>query len=87
MLVGKNHKIEADNLNIILLERRLTKKEQAEYWVAIGFFSRFGNALKALVDLRVRGTGLRDFNEVCQVQEELYKLIEGLKISSKGVNE
>lgn len=84
MLIGKDYKIEADSLNVTLYERRITKKGK-EYWKAIGFFSRFGNALKSLVDLRVRGTGLRDFNMVCQKQDELYKLIDSLKVSSQGV--
>ncbi len=85
MLVGKDHKIEADSLNVTLYERQIAKKTQKEYWKSIGYFSRFGNALKSLVDLRVRGTGLRDFNTVCQKQEELYKLIDSLKVSNQGV--
>jgi len=85
MLIGKDYKIEADSLNVTLYERRISKKTQKEYWLAIGYFSRFGNALKSLVDLRVRGTGLRDFNTVCQKQDELYKLIDGLEVSGRGV--
>ncbi len=85
MLIGKDYKIEADSLNVILYERQMTKKTQKEYWKAIGYFSRFGTALKSLMDLRVRATGLRDFNTVCQKQDELYKLIDGLEVSSKGV--
>ncbi len=85
MLIGKDYKIEADSLNVTLYERQITKKKK-EYWKAIGYFSRFGGALKALVDLRVRGTGLKDFNTICQRQDELYKLIDGLEVSNKGVN-
>ena len=85
MLVGKDYKVEADSLNVTLYERRIVKKTRKEYWFAIGYFSRFGNALKALVDLKVKETELRDFRGVCQKQEELYKLIDGLNISNKGV--
>ncbi len=85
MLIGKDYKIEADSLNVTLYERQITKKEQREYWKAIGFFARFGGALKSLVDLRVRATGLRDYNTVCQKQDELYKLIDSLQISGQGV--
>ncbi len=84
MKVGKDYKVEADSLNVTLLGRRIAKKTQAEYWVAIGYFSRFGNALKALVDLKVKETELKEFETVCQKQDELYKLIDGLKISKKG---
>ena len=85
MLVGMEYKVESDSLNVTLYERRLTKEVQKEYWVAINHFSRFGNALKALVDMKVKGTKLEDFRAVCEKQDELYKLIDGLKVSSKGV--
>lgn len=85
MLVGKDYKIEADSLNVTLLKRGVSEKTQKEYWTSIGYFSRFGNALKSLVDLGVKETELKDFKVVCQKQEELYNLIDSLNISSKGV--
>ena len=85
MLIGKDYKVESDSLNVTLYEKRLTKEGQKEYWVAIKHFSQFGNALKALVDMKVKGTKLEDFRTVCEKQDELYKLIDNLKISSQGV--
>ncbi len=85
MLIGNKYKIESDSLNITLYKKAVTKKEGKVYWMAIGYFSRFGNALKALVDLEVKETQVKDFREVCRKQEELYKLIDRLEISSKGV--
>ena len=85
MDIGKKYRIESDSLNVTLLKRSVSKKTKAESWVAIGYFSRFGNALKSLVDLNIRETQLKDFQAVCQRQDELYKLIDGLEISSKGV--
>ncbi len=75
MLIGKDYKVESDSLNVTLLKRGVSKKTQKEYWSPIGYFSRFGNALKSLVDLRVKETKLKDFQTVCQKQDELYKLI------------
>ena len=85
MLIGKDYKVESDSLNVTLYERRVAKKTQNEYWIAIKYFSQFGNALKALVDLKVKETKLKDFRAVCQKQDVLYKLIDSLKISSTGV--
>lgn len=87
MNIGENYRIESDSLNVTLYEKRITKKEHNVSWVAIGYYSRFGNALKALMDLGVKKTGLRDYGLVCKKQDELYKLIEGLKVSNKGVTE
>ena len=87
MLVGNNYKIEADSLNVTLYKRSASKKAKTERWRAISFFSRFGGALKALIDLRVKETELKDFRAVCKKQDELYKLIDGLQISKRGVNE
>ena len=87
MLIGKDYKVESDSLNVSLYERRVSKKTQEEYWVAIKHFSSFGNALKALVDMKVKETKLGDFRAVCERQDALYELIDDLKISSKGVNQ
>ena len=83
MLIGKDYKVESDSLNVSLYERRVTEKEQKEYWVAIKHFSSLGNALKALVDMKVKETKLENFRAVCEKQDELHKLIDSLKIRSK----
>ncbi len=83
MLIGKDYKIESDSLNVSLYERRVSKEKQKEYWVAIKHFSSLGNALKALVDMKVKETKLLDFRTVREKQDELYNLIDNLKIRSK----
>ena len=85
MDIGHKFKIESDSLNITLSKRRVSEKTHKEYWQSIGYFSRFGNALKSLIDLEVRETHLEDLRVVCEKQDELYKLIDSLGISSKGV--
>ena len=85
MLIGKDYKLESDSLAITLSKREVSEKSKVEYWHPVGYYSRFGNALKELVDLKVRETGLKDFREVCKKQDELYKLIESLEISKRGV--
>ena len=85
MLIGKDYKVESDSLNVTLYKRGVSEKTGKEYWTSIGYFSRFGSALKALVDLELRETKLTDFNAVCQKQDELHTLIDSLKVSSAGV--
>jgi len=36
MLIGKEYKIESDPLNITLYQRKISKKNQSEYWVTVG---------------------------------------------------
>ena len=82
MLIGKKYKIESDNLNIVLYKRRVTKatakKPSHDYWYVEGYYSKISNALKALVDLGVAETGLKDLKTVVKKQEEIYRLIESL---------
>ena len=82
MLIGKKYKIESDSLNVIVYKKR-TKKDKSVYWTVISYHSNFGNALKALVDMEVGETYLEDFKKVVAKQEELYKLIAGIKKGGK----
>lgn len=75
MLIGKDYKIESDSLNVTLSKRHVSKKGQ-EYWTAVGYFSNVKNALKALVNLGVKETSLKDIKTVNQKQDELYSLID-----------
>jgi len=81
MLIGKNWKIEADELNVILYKRQGQKLgEKAKYqWKAIGFYSTVANALKDLVNYEIRATGLKDLQTVVNKIDELNKRIDGLK--------
>lgn len=85
MQIGKNYKIESDSLNVTLLKGTTSKKTGKESYKPVGYFPKVGNALKFMVDLEIKETGLINFKTVCQKQDELYKLIESLKISNQGV--
>ena len=87
MKIGDKYKIEADSLNVTLSEKRTNKKTNEDYWTNIGYYSRYGHALKAMADLEVSKTGLKDFKTVCDKQEEIYALIDSLKVSEKGVKQ
>ena len=71
MLINNKWKIESDELNVCLYKRRISKKGK-ENWVCQGYYSNVANALEALIDLKINGTGLTDLEKV---NEE----IEGLK--------
>ena len=79
MLIGKSHKIESDSLNVTVLEKKKTKAGKI-YWKAIAYFSAPKEALKFLVDLKVKETGLVDLKTVVKKQDELYELIGQLKV-------
>ena len=82
MNIGKNWKIEADSLNIILLQKtgrvKATDKKPAHDRWEKSYYSGVENALKALVDKGVRDTQLIDLETVVKKQNELYALIDGL---------
>jgi len=81
MLIGKQWKIESDNLNIIL-SREITRKsrsgEKYKVWEVAGYYSSLPSALKGLVNFEVKGTGFKDFQTIVQNQEELFQLIDNL---------
>ena len=78
MEIGKRYKIESDSMNITLYRINVTKKTNKEYWVAEGYYNSVQNALKALVDKELAGTGLNDLKTVSRKQDELYKMIDTL---------
>ena len=78
MNLGRNWKIEADTLNIILYQRHISKKK-GELWKIVGYYSTAQNALKDLVLHEVRGTGLKDFETIVKKIDEVFTLIEQLQ--------
>lgn len=81
MLIGKNWKIESNELNITLYERRESKKEGREYWRVHSYYSSVASALKGLVNIDVNHTDLKDLEAVNQKIEELHRLIEKISPS------
>ena len=82
MLIGKEYKIESDDMNITLYEK--TKSAKAT-WRSIAFFSSFQSALEYLLDLEVLATGLKDLKTVVKKQNELYDLVKQLENRPEGV--
>jgi hypothetical protein len=81
MLVG-NYKIESNSLNVIVSKRvtiKTGKRVGQEDWTDLAYVATIQNALRYLVDLGVRETGLKDLKTIVAKQEELYKLIEGVR--------
>ena len=77
--INKNYKTESDSLNVILSKREVSKKPLGkERWRTVGYYSTFESALKALIDMEIKGTGLKDFETLVNKIDELYKLIESL---------
>lgn len=89
MLIGENHKIESDDNNIILSEKRIvgdktksgkpTANPGEEKWDILGYYSTPENALTGMVDHEIRQTDFTDFQKIVSKQDELYNLIKTLR--------
>ena len=80
--INRNYKIESDSLNIILSKREVSKKSPSkERWRTVGHYSTCESALKAWVDMEIRGTGLKDFEIVVTKVHELRQSINGLNLT------
>lgn len=77
MDIGSKYRIESDSMNITLYQKYTTKKGE-ERWRAIGYFSTVGNALKGLVDLKLKESGMKDFKSIVKTQKDIYNLIESV---------
>lgn len=79
MQISEDIKVEAvDDRNICILKRMIVKDE--EQWKRLGYYSTPQGALKGLVINEITGTGLKDFQVVCNKLDELFKLIDGLTV-------
>ncbi len=82
MLIGKDWKITSDNMNVVLSQSKFRKSKlniRYKDWEIVGYYPTVKDALKALVDFGVKGTELKDLQSIVKKQDELYKLIDGLK--------
>ncbi len=73
LTVGRNWRVGADTLNIILYQRQVNKKTGKEYWRAHSYYATVANALLGLVNQGVRDTELADLKTVCDKIEQLHK--------------
>jgi len=79
MLVGKDWKVEADPMNIILLKRSQRLAGKPERWNIKGYYPTIKQALKALVGFKVRETELKDLKTIVNELNRLEKLIDSIK--------
>ena len=76
MLVGKSWKVESDVLNVTLYRRIMSKKTGEERWHAEGFYSTVAHALKGMVNMQIKETGLKELKIVVEKIDELHSLID-----------
>jgi hypothetical protein len=79
--INRNYRLESDSLNVILNKREVSKKSPGnEHWRTVGYYSTCESALKALVDIEIKATGLRDFQTVVSKIQELKQTIDGVNL-------
>ena len=84
MLIGKDIKVETDELNVTLFKRRVNQKTKKEYWTPLTYHATVRDALNELVRMKVNKTGLTDFRTVVDKMDEVRKLITTAIAGSNG---
>ena len=80
MNIGRNWKIESDELNVTLYQRFVRKGNTSDYWRPHSYYSTLTNTLHALVNIEVNRTGLKDLETVNRRIDEIHTWIsEALK--------
>lgn len=86
MLIGRDWKIETDDMNVTISKRSIVRKgKNAGQGIRIPkvYFSSLQHALEWLVDNEVKASGLKDLQTVLAKQAELYSLIASLTKEEK----
>jgi predicted phage tail protein len=73
IVIGKNWKLGADSLNIILYQREVNKKTKEERWRVYGYYATVANAVMALANQGIRDTQLANLKIVCDKIDQLHK--------------
>jgi len=80
MDIGKHFRVITDELNVKLQERYMSKPKDGtppvEMFKTIGYYTSLADCFKALVDLKVKESGLEDLKTVIAKLDEIYKLID-----------
>jgi hypothetical protein len=79
--IGKDYRIGADAMNIIIWERHEGKRKTAigkDIWKEAGYFATVQHALNYLVENEVKKTELKDLITVCKKIDEVKSLIHSL---------
>ena len=99
MKLGTNYKIESDELQATLFERKRilgknrNPKMQAkqsdigkEYWVALGYYFNVAAALRGFLNNELLRSGMQDIETVLKKIDECHALIEAALREEKDAN-
>ena len=75
MAVGRNWRVGADTLNIIVYRRQVNKKTGKEYWRAHSYYATVANAMVGLVNQGIRDTELAGLKAVNRRIDEIHTWI------------
>ena len=89
LMIGRDWRVGADTLNIILYRRQVNKKTGKEYWRAHSYYATVNNALVGLVNQGVRDTELADLKTVNKRIDEIHtwisEVLENTGISTRNI--
>ena len=84
MLINKDWMLVSEELNVTLKKRKVSKPKDGEpakeYWTNVAYCHTPQDALKYLVKREIMGDGMEDLKMICDKLDELYAVIDGLKI-------
>jgi len=84
MKINKDYRLESDELNVTLYKRGVYKKGEhtgEEFWTAVGFWGTPEAALKGMVNLEIKGTGMTDLETVVnKINELAYEISKTKKL-------
>ena len=72
MQINSNWKVESDDMNVILY-KHCSKKTGEDDWRAVGYYSTVANALRAFIEMGIKGTGMVDLQTIVNKIEEVHK--------------
>jgi predicted phage tail protein len=79
--IGREWKVSADQLNVILHRRVKSKTGKADHWEVHGYHSTLGSALVGLVRQGIRDTELADIqsvqDKIAQLEHDILKMAAG----------
>lgn len=91
MQIGKNFKIESDEMNVVILERHVVGKGKSagqETWKSIAYCGTLEYALEHLINLQVNRTGMKTVEDVAEKMKELRRdileALQSVKSHEKG---
>lgn len=80
----KEYRIITDDLNIIVQEKKVNKKNDEEYWVSLAYYGTIESALKFVVDKKIKDAWVDDLK---QMTMEIQSIHNDLKGWAKAITE